>query len=146
MRNALPTVFYCNIQRRWTGQVVTFKAHGKGEYRYHSGAFWRGECKAGKRQVRCMAGVCVCVHRHRFAFTRHYPPPPVRSTSIDMSRDMQGLGDFINDDGSKIEGFWRENMLNGKITIKFSDGSVLKSVNYNDDKAMAEHVFADGRQ
>ena len=58
----------------------------------------------------------------------------------------QGLGDFINDDGSKIEGFWRENMLNGKITIKFSDGSVLKSVNYNDDKAMAEHVFADGRQ
>jgi hypothetical protein len=37
-------------------------------------------------------------------------------------------------------------MLNGKITIKFSDGSVLKSVNFNDDKAMAEHVFADGRQ
>ena len=59
---------------------------------------------------------------------------------------FQGLGEFVNDDGSKIEGFWRENMLNGKITIKFSDGSVLKSVNYNDDKAMAEHVFTDGRQ
>ena len=59
---------------------------------------------------------------------------------------MQGLGEFINDDGARIEGFWRENMLNGKITIKFADGSVLKSINYNDDKAIAEHVFADGRQ
>ncbi len=39
----------------WTGQVVTFKAHGKGEYRYHNGAYWRGECKAGKRQVSAAA-------------------------------------------------------------------------------------------
>jgi hypothetical protein len=61
VRSALPIVFYCNIPRSWSGQVVTFKAHGKGEYRYHSGAFWRGECKAGKRQVRHGAAVCVCV-------------------------------------------------------------------------------------
>ena len=59
---------------------------------------------------------------------------------------MQGLGDFTNDDGSKIDGFWRENMLSGKITIKFADGSTLKSVNYNDDKATTDHPFADGRQ
>ena len=59
---------------------------------------------------------------------------------------MQGLGDFTNDDGSKIDGFWRENMLSGKITIKFADGSTLKSVNYNDDKATTDHTFADGRQ
>jgi hypothetical protein len=63
-----------------------------------------------------------------------------------QSEVLQGLGEFINDDGSRIEGFWRENMLNGKITIKFADGSVLKSVNFNDDKAVSEHVFADGRQ
>ncbi len=63
-----------------------------------------------------------------------------------VDASFQGLGEFVNDDGSKIEGFWRENMLNGKITIKFADGSILKSVNYNDDKAMADHVFADWRQ
>ena len=63
-----------------------------------------------------------------------------------QSEALQGLGEFVNDDGSRIEGFWRENMLNGKITIKFADGSVLKSVNFNDDKAVSEHVFADGRQ
>ncbi len=163
----------------WSGQIVTFKAHGKGEYRYNTGAYWKGECKAGKRQVcveeetgfkfQSSSPLYPSLQRHDVQQLSQNPvlsclriqwlQPPNFYFLFEISglvllcwclesltQFLQGLGEFINDDGARIEGFWRENMLNGKITIKFADGSVMKSVNFNDDKAAAEHVFADDRQ